>query len=53
MFAVGTEAKEDISQKNFRRWNGFGTMAVSVEKDASKAVLLLRQQQVTASSMQA
>ena len=32
MFAVGTEAKEDISQKNFRRWNGFGTMAVSVEK---------------------
>lgn len=32
LFAVGTEAKEDISQKNFRRWNGFGTMAVSVEK---------------------
>ncbi len=32
LFAVGTEAKEDISQKNFRRWNGFGTMAVSVKK---------------------
>ena len=32
LFAVGTEAKEDISQKNFRRWNGFGTMAVSVMK---------------------
>lgn len=32
LFAVGTEAKEDISQKNFRRWNGFGTMAVSVKQ---------------------
>lgn len=32
LFAVGTEAKEDISQKNFRRWNSFGTMAVSVKK---------------------
>lgn len=32
LFAVETEAKEDISQKNFRRWNGFGTMAVSVKK---------------------
>ena len=32
LFAVGTEAKEDISQKNFRHWNSFGTMAVSVKK---------------------
>lgn len=32
LFAVGTEAKENISQKNFRRLNGFGTMAVSVKK---------------------
>lgn len=39
LFAVGTGAKEDISQKNFRRLNGFGTMAVSVKKGSFEGSL--------------
>lgn len=39
LVAVGTGAKEDISQKNFRRWNGFGTMAVSVKKGSFEGSL--------------
>lgn len=47
LFAVGTGAKEDISQKNFRRLNGFGTMAVSVKKGSFEGVSLLQRRRVT------